>query len=76
MVSRAHEWWNRSSNALSSVVPDFSDRFPDTMWLLAESTQAPAGTDGGGYVDRHARANLRVGLDVLLDGLQMVANSR
>lgn len=71
-----HEWWKRSSAALSSVVPDFSDQFPNTMWLLAESTEASAGTDDGEYVDHHARANLRVGLDVLLDGLQVAANSR
>jgi AcrR family transcriptional regulator len=70
------EWWKRSSEALSRVVPDFSDQFPDTMWLLAESTEASVGTDDSGYVDHHARANLRVGLDVLLDGLQVAANSR
>lgn len=64
------KWWQDASTALGAVVPDFADRFPHTMWLF-ESADTGAGNDPGGYVDHQARTNLGVGLDVLLDGLEV-----
>lgn len=63
------EWWRASSDALGAVVPDFADRYPNTMWLLAHPVDAAAPSRG--YVEHHALANLRAGLDVLLDGLEV-----
>lgn len=62
------EWWHRSSNALGAVVPDFAERFPNTVWLLSDPADV---TSDASFVDREAMANLRVGLDVLLDGVEM-----
>lgn len=60
------EWWQQSSTALAAVVPDFGERFPNTVWLLSDRADTTVDTS---YVDREARANLRVGLGVLLDGI-------
>lgn len=69
------EWWRSSSAALSEVVPDFEDRFPHTIWLLSQSAR-PATTDSGpGYVESQATANLKGGLEMLLDGLDAAMTS-
>jgi hypothetical protein len=69
------EWWQRSSRALTKVVPDFADRFPETMWLFSQPDEVTT-TDGGDYVDRQARANLRTGLGVLLGGVEAAITER
>lgn len=58
-------WWNEASTALAEVVPDFAERFPGTVWLVAESE-----TDDGDhdYVARHSMTNLRTGVRLLLGG--------
>jgi len=63
------EWWRSSSDALGMVVPDFADRYPNTMWLLSHPVDAAVSSQG--YVEHHSEANLRVGLGVLLDGLEV-----
>jgi AcrR family transcriptional regulator len=66
------EWWEEVSEAVSVVVPDFAERFPNTLWLF--SAQDAGEEQPGSYVDRHSRENLRVGLELLLDGLEAAAS--
>lgn len=65
-----NEWWHSSSTALSEVVPDFAEQFPNTIWLLSQSAQPPTIGDGPGYVEWQAMANLRAGIGILLDGME------
>ncbi|WP_460037422.1 TetR/AcrR family transcriptional regulator C-terminal domain-containing protein [Streptomyces cavourensis] len=76
------EWWAARSAALKELVPDFAERFPAVSGLEAEGPvepypdQAPAPdqapTPGAGmpYLEREARETFRVGLGVLLDGIE------
>lgn len=67
------EWWEEVAGALAAAVPDFADRFPHTVWLLTDDEAAGGDEAGDGYVDRQARASLRVGLELLFDGLVAAA---
>lgn len=69
------EWWRSSSAALSEVVPHLEDRFPNTIWLLSQSAQPPTTDSGPGYVEWQATANLKGGLEMLLDGLEAAMTS-
>ena len=64
------EWWQTSSSIIHHVVPDFGCRFPNTVWLLSQASTDPELDNGSGYVERQSLANFRVGLDVLLDGVE------
>lgn len=63
------EWWQAASTALSEVVPDFADRFPNTMWLHQPSDDKTV-LEGDSYVESRAMTNLRGGLEMLLDGVE------
>ncbi|MFI9813488.1 TetR/AcrR family transcriptional regulator [Saccharothrix variisporea] len=63
------EWWYARSPVLEEVAPDFAARFPLATWLGAE--QAPGDDDCTPYLEREAEWNFTVGLDVLLDGIEV-----
>lgn len=68
------EWWAARSAALTELVPDFAERFPAVSGLEAEGPVPPypgaAPDDGMPYPEREARETFRVGLGVLLDGIE------
>ncbi|MEN3264875.1 TetR/AcrR family transcriptional regulator C-terminal domain-containing protein [Pseudonocardia sp.] len=63
------EWWAGRAAQLAEVVPDFAERFPQTMWL-AGAGAARTGDGQTPYLEHEAREALAVGLAVLLDGLE------
>ncbi|MFG3407290.1 TetR/AcrR family transcriptional regulator [Streptomyces sp. NPDC048142] len=73
--SSDEEWWAARSAALMELVPDFAERFPAVSRLEAEGPVEPyPGPAGNGdplpYPEREARETFRVGLGVLLDGIE------
>jgi hypothetical protein len=66
------EWWQATSATLLESVPDFVDRFPNTRWLLAQQSDLPPSDDASSYVEQESMANLRIGLGMLLDGVEGV----
>ncbi|SCD86983.1 MULTISPECIES: TetR/AcrR family transcriptional regulator [unclassified Streptomyces] len=71
--SSDEEWWAARSAALTELVPDFAERFPAVIALERDGTPEPH-PEGGGedalpYPEREARETFRVGLGVLLDGI-------
>ena len=40
------DWWRTTSAALDESVPDFADRFPNTIWLLSQQSHLPTADDG------------------------------
>jgi len=64
------EWWQATSATLLERVPDFVDRFPNTRWLLAQQSDLPTSDDGSSYVEQESMANLRIGLGMLLGGVE------
>lgn len=59
-------WWSRRRDALDAVVPDFPERYPYSARLAPGDLGA---ADPAGELEREALESFRVGLDVLLDGL-------
>ncbi|GAA3143074.1 TetR/AcrR family transcriptional regulator C-terminal domain-containing protein [Streptomyces rameus] len=70
------EWWAERSALLAEVAPDFAERFPALADLESRATRAAvAGAEGdpGGaepYMECEAQEAFRVGLGVLLDGIE------
>ncbi|MFJ4963476.1 hypothetical protein EES43_18785 [Streptomyces sp. ADI96-02] len=68
------EWWSARAAALTELVPDFAERFPAVSRLEREAAVEPyPGEDGPQappYPEREARETFRVGLGVLLDGIE------
>ncbi|MBV7244618.1 TetR/AcrR family transcriptional regulator [Streptomyces sp. MW-W600-10] len=72
--SSDEEWWAARSAALTELVPDFAERFPAVIGLERDGAPEPP-PEGGGHdavphPEREARETFRVGLDVLLDGIE------
>ncbi|MFB8101987.1 TetR/AcrR family transcriptional regulator [Streptomyces sp. NPDC056007] len=72
--SSDEEWWAARSAALTELVPDFAERFPAVIGLERdgappEPAAAMGPDDGMPYPEREARETFRVGLGVLLDGI-------
>ncbi|GAA3820576.1 TetR/AcrR family transcriptional regulator C-terminal domain-containing protein [Sphaerisporangium flaviroseum] len=65
------EWWYARSALLLEVVPDFTERFPMVAWLGAEAQDQP-GDASVPYLEREAKATFKVGLTVLLDGIEAI----
>jgi AcrR family transcriptional regulator len=70
------EWWAERSALLTEVAPDFAERFPALAALEAYATPAAAsaaaeerGGDAEPYLEREAREAFRVGLELILDGI-------
>lgn len=69
------EWWTVRSALLAEVAPDFAERFPALAALEACATPAvvSAAEEGGGdaepYMEREAAEAFRVGLQLVLDGI-------
>jgi len=62
------DWWAARSAALPEVVPDFADRYPMITRLGAEDT---FGYDPDrSYLEQQAQETFRVGLAVILDGVE------
>ncbi|MER6638750.1 TetR/AcrR family transcriptional regulator [Streptomyces microflavus] len=72
--SSDEEWWAARAAALTELVPDFAERFPAVVGLEREGAPEPYPEDGEGkdlpYPEREARETFRVGLGVLLDGVE------
>ncbi|MFI7287568.1 TetR/AcrR family transcriptional regulator [Streptomyces anulatus] len=81
--SSDEEWWAARSAALMELVPDFAERFPAVSRLEADGPVEPypgagEGAEGAAegaleavpYPEREARETFRVGLGVLLDGIE------
>ncbi|MEV6472763.1 TetR/AcrR family transcriptional regulator [Streptomyces sp. NPDC051657] len=77
--SSDEEWWAARSAALMELVPDFAERFPAVSRLEADGPVEPYPGTGEGaergcevmpYPEREAREAFRVGLGVLLDGIE------
>ncbi|MBO7936070.1 TetR/AcrR family transcriptional regulator [Streptomyces antibioticus] len=68
------EWWAERSALLMEVAPDFAGRFPALAALESRATPAAAAEPGAGdaapYLEREAEEAFRVGLDVILDGIE------
>ncbi|MBL1082668.1 TetR/AcrR family transcriptional regulator C-terminal domain-containing protein [Streptomyces actinomycinicus] len=73
------EWWAERSALLKEVAPDFAERFPALAALearasLAADTGAEADAEGAApYMEREAQEAFRVGLEVILDGVEAAA---
>lgn len=80
--SSDEEWWAARSAALLELVPDFAERFPALSGLEAEGPVEPYPGEGTGgaepvpYPEREARETFRVGLGVLLDGIEAARADR
>ncbi|MCZ4099663.1 TetR/AcrR family transcriptional regulator [Streptomyces sp. So13.3] len=66
------EWWSVRSALLMEAAPDFAQRFPAVAAL--ESGAAPVAVEEGSgdtapYLDHEAKEAFRVGLDLILDGI-------
>ncbi|GAA3839413.1 TetR/AcrR family transcriptional regulator C-terminal domain-containing protein [Saccharothrix violaceirubra] len=64
------DWWYARSGVLTEVVPDFGERFPNATWLGAEEPPPVEDDPCASYLEREAMRNFRVGLRVLLDGVE------
>jgi len=79
--SSDEEWWAARSAALTELVPDFAERFPAVIRLEREAAPEPYRThddqeDAMPYPEREARETFRVGLGVLLDGIEAARAGR
>ncbi|MFC9182556.1 TetR/AcrR family transcriptional regulator C-terminal domain-containing protein [Streptomyces globisporus] len=80
--SSDEEWWAARSAALLELVPDFAARFPAVSGLEAEGPvepypgAVPEGAEAMPYPEREARETFRVGLGVLLDGIEAARAGR
>ncbi|MYV58845.1 TetR/AcrR family transcriptional regulator, partial [Streptomyces sp. SID4931] len=73
------EWWAARSAALLELVPDFAERFPAVSGLEAEGPVEPYPGEEAEpvpYPEREARETFRVGLGVLLDGIEAARAGR
>ncbi len=74
--SSDEEWWAARSAVLLELVPDFAERFPAVSRMEAEGPvepypgAGPEDAEGMPYLEREARETFRVGLGVLLDGIE------
>ncbi|MFD1151427.1 TetR/AcrR family transcriptional regulator [Saccharothrix hoggarensis] len=64
------EWWFSRSPVLEEVAPDFGERFPLSAWLGEEEPPPVPGDECAPYLERDAVRTFRLGLDVLLDGVE------
>lgn len=74
------QWWADRSLALNEFAPDFAERFPMVLRLETDSARAAvppvpaaestAEADEVPHLEREARQTFRVGLEVLLDGIE------
>ncbi|MDF2728499.1 MAG: putative transcriptional regulator, TetR family [Acidimicrobiia bacterium] len=70
------DWWRTTSAALDDSVPDFADRFPNTIWLLSQQSHLPTADDGSSYVEQQSMVNFQTGLSMLLDGFEAAKSAR
>ncbi|WP_354671369.1 TetR/AcrR family transcriptional regulator [Streptomyces sp. CSDS2] len=68
------EWWAQRSALMAEFAPDFTERFPALAALestasLAAMTEMEAG-DIASHMEQEAREAFRVGLDLILDGVE------
>lgn len=68
------EWWAQRSALMAEFAPDFTERFPALAALestasLAAMTEAEAG-GAASHMEQEAREAFRVGLDLILDGVE------
>ena len=65
------DWWAARSAVVAEVAPDFADRYPTIVGLGAEDTfRVP---EGRPYLEAQAEETFRVGLAVILDGVEATA---
>ncbi|MEU5694536.1 TetR/AcrR family transcriptional regulator [Actinosynnema sp. NPDC020468] len=64
------EWWYARSALITELAPDFAQRFPLTTWFGEEEPPPVPGEEDAPYLERDAVRNFRVGLEVLLDGIE------
>ncbi|HEX2133239.1 MAG TPA: TetR/AcrR family transcriptional regulator [Actinophytocola sp.] len=62
------DWWRERSALMAEVAPDFADRYPTVVALGREDTFTVA--DDEPYLETQARETFRVGLGVILDGVE------
>ncbi|WP_188197419.1 TetR/AcrR family transcriptional regulator C-terminal domain-containing protein [Nonomuraea sp. SYSU D8015] len=62
------EWWKARSSLLEAVAPGFAARFPMVRWVESEDDDGPA--EGEPYLEHRVGETFRVGLAVLLDGVE------
>ncbi|MFD4181325.1 TetR/AcrR family transcriptional regulator C-terminal domain-containing protein [Rhodococcus sp. NPDC058514] len=68
------QWWSTRSALLQQVAPDFAERFPMLVRLGVEAAaEERAFLEGGRapHLEDEATENFSVGLDVLLDGIEL-----
>ncbi len=63
------EWWFARSALLEEVAPDFPERFPMVTWLEKEGASRLE-DETAPYLEREAKETFKVGLTVLLDGIE------
>lgn len=62
------EWWAERSALMPEVAPDFAARYPTVVGLgMADTFRVP---DGRPYLEAQAEEVFRVGLEVILDGVE------
>jgi AcrR family transcriptional regulator len=62
------DWWAARSALMPEVAPDFAERYPTVVGLGTEDTfRVP---DGRPYLETQAAETFRVGLEVILDGVE------
>jgi hypothetical protein len=63
------QWWYARSAMLEEVAPDFAERFPLLARLQTASADRPD-DDATPYMERENTETLKLGLAVLLDGIE------
>src|SRR6266542_4453841 len=69
------EWWSTRSCLLDEVAPDFAQRFPMSTSLAQEPQPSPK-DESVPYLESEAKETLKVGLTLLLDGVEATMTRR
>ncbi|WDO10114.1 TetR/AcrR family transcriptional regulator [Streptomyces murinus] len=75
------EWWTARTALLAELAPDFAERFPALAALESHAAAAAADAakegsgDGTPPVEREAEEAFRVGLELILDGIETAERS-
>ncbi|TGZ15783.1 TetR family transcriptional regulator [Streptomyces sp. S816] len=75
------EWWTARTALLAELAPDFAERFPALAALESHAAAAAADAakegpgDGAPPVEREAEEAFRVGLELILDGIETAERS-
>ncbi|GAB3441964.1 TetR/AcrR family transcriptional regulator C-terminal domain-containing protein [Actinophytocola sediminis] len=62
------DWWAARSSVMPEVAPDFAQRYPTIVGLATEDTYRVP--DDQPYLEAQAQETFRVGLELILDGVQ------